>query len=303
MRYFLENEILKAEIDSKGAELKSVLRKSDYREYMWYSSPRIWNRTSPILFPVVGGLTGKRFVIDGQEYPMGQHGFARDMEFSPESKREVPEGSGCNEELWFILESNEETLKKYPFAFRLHLGYRLDGDKLAVMWRVENPADDTMYFSIGAHPAFLCPVHGENSKTGYRLFFEGCEQIRHYGNPDKSGLASPDEDLVLDLSDERAVITEDFFDRCTYIITGGQTKKVGIEDPEGKRIVTVSFDMPLFAIWSPEKKNAPFICIEPWFGRCDAAGYTGEFKDREYTQTLAGKETFETQYTVQFHEV
>ena len=156
MRYFLENDRIKVEIDSFGAEVKSVINKNNMREYMWYGNPRYWGRTSPVLFPFVGSLKEKKYNWQGKEYAMGQHGFARDHEFELLSQTE--------EEIWFLLRSDEETMKKYPFAFVLKIGYRISSEKetddVKVMWEVSNPAKETMYFSIGAHPAFLCPVHG-----------------------------------------------------------------------------------------------------------------------------------------------
>ena len=221
MRYLLENEFLRAEIDSFGAELKSVRRKADDREYMWYADKTYWGRTAPVLFPFVGSLKNKEFIFEEKHYPMGQHGFARDMEHTMVSR--------SDREIWFSLSSSEETLARYPFPFLLKIGYALEGQELKVLWHVENPADADMYFSIGAHPAFLCPVHGESDKTGYRLYFGGADEIRHHGNTLDTGL-SLHEDLVLPLTDHRAVITPGFFDRCTYMIEGNQTGEVGIEE-------------------------------------------------------------------------
>lgn len=291
MRVFLENDSLKVEIDSFGAEVKSILSKKGYREYMWYGNPKYWGRTSPVLFPFVGSLKDKKYTWEGKEYPMGQHGFARDNEMVLDSQTE--------DEVWFSFASSEETLKKYPFEFLLKIGYKLDGNKVKVMWKVENPSSEPLYFSIGAHPAFLCPVHGEKSKTGYKLYFEGVDEIHHHGNDVALGLAIR-EDIVMPLDNGRVSITDDFFDRCTYMIEGNQTKCVGIEDPEGNRIVDVAFDTPLFAIWSPEGKQAPFICIEPWYGRCDAVDFNGDMSQREFTNVIKD-EVFEGGYEMRFY--
>ncbi len=292
MRYVIEDEELRVEVDSFGAELKSVRNKATGQEYMWYADPKYWGRTSPVLFPFVGSLKNKEFVYEGKHYPMGQHGFARDYEHELVSQSE--------NELWFSFSSDEETLEKYPFAFTLNIGYTLNGNELKVSWRVENPADETMYFSIGAHPAFLCPVNGESSKSGYRLYFGGIDEVHHHGNTRDTGLATMDEDLVIPLEDHEVVITDDFFDRCTIMVEGKQTGEVGLMDPEGKRIVTVYFDTPLFAVWSPEEKNAPFLCIEPWYGRCDAVDFEGTLEERDYTNVLGPKEVFEASYTMKF---
>jgi galactose mutarotase-like enzyme len=292
MRYVIENDILRAEIDSFGAELKSVRRKSDDREYMWYADKQFWGRTSPVLFPFVGSLKNKEFVYEGKHYPMGQHGFARDMEHTMTARSETA--------IWFVLHSTDETLAKYPFDFVLQIGYALEGDTLKVMWKVENPSARTMYFSIGAHPAFLCPIHGEYDKVGYKLYFGGLDEVHHHGNTQDTGLAVMSEDLVLPLKNHRIEITKDFFDRCTYMIEGNQTGEVGIEDPEGNRFITMNFDTPLFALWSPEGKHAPFLCIEPWFGRCDATDFDGTLADRDYTNVLKSGEVFDASYSIRF---
>lgn len=292
MRYVIENDILKAEIDSFGAELKSVVTKADGKEHMWYADKKYWGRTSPVLFPFVGSLKNKEYIYEGKHYPMGQHGFARDMEHTLVSRTET--------ELWFALSSTAETLIKYPFPFVLRIGYVLEDRQVKVLWKVENPADKTMYFSIGAHPAFLCPVHGEADKTGYQLYFGGLDEVHHHGNVVETGMALEDEDLVIPLTNHRVSITPDFFDRCTYMIEGHQTGEVGLEDPSGRRLVTVTFDTPLFAIWSPEGKNAPFLCIEPWFGRCDSVNFEGSLEDRAFTNRLEAHESFEASYTMTF---
>lgn len=291
MRYTIENSALKAEIDSFGAELKSVRSKNDGTEYMWNGDKKFWGRTSPVLFPFVGSLKNKEYRCQGKTYPMGQHGFARDMEHRMTSHTDTS--------VWFELLSDDDTLAKYPFPFILRIGYQLENNSVKVIWKVENPGNTQMHFSIGAHPAFLCPVHGEADKTGYQLYFGGLDEVHYHGNDVASGMAL-DEDLVLHLTNHRTAITPDFFDRCTYMIEGNQTKEVGLEDPEGNRVVTVYFDTPLFALWSPEGKNAPFLCIEPWYGRCDSADFNGSVEERAYTNCLNAGEQFERSYTMAF---
>lgn len=324
MRYQLENEILKVEIDSFGAEIKSVKRKADDREYMWQADKKYWGRTSPVLFPFVGSVKNKEYRYDGKTYVMGQHGFARDMEHVMTEQ--------TADSIWFRLDSTEETMTKYPFIFVLEIGYQLKENQVKVMWRVTNPDEKTMYFSIGAHPAFLCPMQSvaseeaeqsnqraeaetsrkENDtdeekqnkhdwngdKSGYGLYFGGVEDIHHHGNTE-DGMALK-EDLVLQLDNGVAKLTPEFFDRCTYMVEGKQTGEVALVDPNGIHYVTVKFDTPLFAVWSPEKKKAPFVCIEPWYGRCDATDFEGSLEERAFGNTLKGHETFEAEYSMSF---
>lgn len=294
MRYTIENSILKAEIDSFGAEVKSIRSKKDNREYMWNGDKKFWGRTSPVLFPFVGSLKNKEYRYQDKTFPMGQHGFARDMEHRMTEQTDTS--------IWFELTSTEETLAKYPFPFVLRIGYELEKNTLKVIWNVENPGSHSMHFSIGAHPAFVCPIHGEADKTGYQFYFGGLDEVHYHGNDVASGMAL-DEDLILPLQNHRTAITPTFFDRCTYMIEGNQTKEVGLEDPDGNRIVTMYFDTPLFALWSPEGKNAPFLCIEPWYGRCDSVDFAGTLEERAYSNCLNAGEQFERSYVMAFGEL
>lgn len=291
MRYVLENEKLRVEIDSFGAELKSVKDKSTNQEYMWQGDPAYWGRTSPVLFPFVGRLKNDSYLHEGKTYSMKQHGFARDLEHQLISK--------TSDTIYFKLVTSEETLENFPFSFVLNIGYELKENELNVLWEVSNNSvDKHMHFQIGAHPAFNCPIHGEENKAGYKFYFSGADEIHHHGHTN-TGL-SVDEDIILPLENNRTTITPDFFDRCTYIVEGHQTNEVGLEDSHGNRIVTLLFDMPLFALWSPEGKNAPFVCIEPWCGRCDSVDFEGTLKARAFDNSLEAGEKFNTSYTIRF---
>lgn len=291
MRYILENDKFRAEIDSLGAELKSVKRKSDGREYMWYADAKYWGRTSPVLFPFVGSIRNKEYFYGGKTYTMGQHGFARDMEFTVESR--------TDQAVWFLLESTEETYVNYPFTFCLHIGYELKENEVKVLWRVDNRDTKEMYFSIGAHPAFLCPINGEKDKLSYGLKFGGLkDELHHHGNT-MDGMAVM-EDEILPLEDGKVRFIPGFFDKCTYIAEGKQTNEVSLIDTDGNLYVTVLFDAPLFGVWSPEGKDAPFVCIEPWYGRCDAEGFDGTLEERAYGNRLGIDGSFSAEYRMVF---
>lgn len=287
MRYSLSNDELTIEVESLGAELKSV--RSDNHEFMWQGDNKYWGRTSPVLFPFVGSLKDKQFRYKGKTYPMSQHGFARDLEHQLIEK--------TDNRLLFELRSTEETLARYPMEFVLNIGYELLGNSVKVTWTVSNPAQEDLHFSIGAHPGFNTPA----DKSGYRLYFEGLDEVHYHGNSQTTGL-SLREDKVLKLENSRITMTSDFFDTYTYMIENRQTKAVGIEDDNGKMFVKVEFDMPLFALWSKEGANAPFICIEPWCGRCDAEDFAGELQEREYDNVLKKDEVFNSSYLMTFYK-
>ena len=287
--YELKNELLCVTIDSHGAELKSLKRIHDNQEYMWKGDPAFWGRTSPVLFPFVGGVNQKKYRVDGKEYAMNQHGFARDMEFSLISQAE--------EEIWFELHSNEETLQKYPYAFVLKLGYKLKENSVEVCWQVENPSDKTMFFAIGGHPAFNCPVKENTKQTDYVLRFDEKQQVVST-KINKDGMATGSS-TVYELRDGILPITGNLFDDDALVIEHHQAQEVALCYADGTPYLTVHMDAPLFGIWSPPKKNAPFICIEPWYGRCDSEGYEGELKDRAWENELPGSGIWTASYVIE----
>ena len=282
----ISNDKITLQVDSLGAEVKSLKSVPDNREYMWHGDPAYWGRTSPVLFPIVGGLKGGAYRVDGREYPMGQHGFARDMEFQLKSQ--------VASEIWFSLSSDEETLQKYPYPFLLELGYELTDRTVVVKWRVTNQAEAPIWFSIGGHPAFLCPIDPGTDQTQYKLLFDGKDQV--VSSCIEKGLLGKEKKTYA-LRDGALPITAGLFDNDALVIEGNQAHSVALARPDGTPYLTVSFDAPLFGIWSPPKKNAPFICIEPWYGRCDSLDFTGDFKEREWVEELS-RGVFEASYRI-----
>ena len=288
MRYKIQNELISCEIDSHGAELKSLKRKPDGREMMWSGDPAYWNRTSPVLFPFVGGVKDKKYRHSGKEYTVGQHGFARDMEFTLKSQTE--------EEIWFSLSENEQSLEKYPFAFDLMIGYKIEKSAVRVMWEVNNTNDVPMLFSIGAHPGFAVESLDGHSfilkdKSGIPV---GTIKNRVFG----AGGCVTDKMEEIETPEGILPISEELFDNDALVLENDQIGSVTLKDRENEEILTVRFDAPLVGLWSPPHKNAPFVCIEPWYGRCDSESFTGELKDRDYEQILDKGRTFRAEYEI-----
>ena len=285
----LTNDVLTVQVSEHGAELQSI-RKGD-TEYLWQGDPAYWGRRSPVLFPIVGSVWEKRYRVDGVEYELGQHGFARDMDFVLVSASDT--------EVRYRLESSEETLKKYPYQFVLEIAYRLHGTILDVIWEVTNLADKEMHFQIGAHPAFIYPDYSKESKErGYLVFdrTEGLECIRIK----EKGCVDPATKYPLEIpADGRLPLSIDTFDAIdTIMLQDGQVHKTVLLRADGTPWLSVTFNAPVVGIWSPPGKVAPFICLEPWYGRCDSAGYEGEYKDKDWINRLAPGEKFSSVYSI-----
>ena len=283
----LSNDLLTVTIHPHGAELQSIENKSTGHQYLWQGDSRFWGRRSPVLFPIVGAVWNGTFRMDGTEYALGQHGFARDMDFTP------VEG-GPDDEAWFRLESTDATLEKFPRRFSLEIGYRLQEARLTVMWRVTNLDTRTMHFQIGAHPAFNYPqfnaadaVHGYFHIGGSDL---ATEVITEKGCVGAAGRVIPDADGFV-------AITDTTFAHDALIFGEGRVNRVSLLTKEHTPYLTLLFGSPAVGLWSP-KPDAPFVCIEPWWGRADRVGYEGEFCDREYVNTLKPGDTFNASYMI-----
>ena len=287
-RFQIRNESLTLEIDAHGAEMKSLIDNCSGQEYLWCGDAAYWGRTSPVLFPLVGNYREKQSCFDRKWYSLSQHGFARDMDFELVSEK--------GDEIWFALEDSPETLEKYPFGFRLELGYRLQGRAVEVLWKVTNKNDREMYFSIGGHPAFNCPLREGEKQTDYRIGFDTCEPLTA-SVLDENGTVS-ERTKVLELTDGMLQITDSLFDEDALIVEHDQAHKVALYTPEGEKYLEVRFEAPLFGIWSPAGKHAPFVCIEPWYGRSDRADFGQKLEEREWGNVLKAGEVFTAAYQI-----
>ncbi|MCM1110662.1 MAG: aldose 1-epimerase family protein [Clostridium sp.] len=291
MRTTLTNDLLEVTIDSHGAEVVSVVNRHTGKDYIWNGDKRFWGRHSPVLFPLVGQVWEGRYRLDGEEYRLGQHGFARDCEFT------IIDGRP-DDEAWFALEADEETLEVYPRRFRLEIGYRLQEARLTVMWHVTNLDERTMYFHIGAHPAFNLPDFNPTDRVHGYLAFDNRHPVSQLLG-ERGGVV--DGEVPLDVeSDGFLPLTAETFSRLKTIILGeSQVRRVSLLDAERRPWLSVMFSAPVVGLWSPAP-DAPFVCIEPWWGRADREEYEGDFSDREYTNRLFPSERFEAVYMIIF---
>ena len=278
-------------ISLHGAELQSL--RCDGREYLWHGDPKYWGRRSPILFPMVGKVYGGAFRVDGKEYPMGQHGFARDSEFVFDGERYVL--AGC-------------PLEKYPYRFELSVRYRVEGRRFDAEWEVKNVDDKPMHFQIGAHPALLLPdYHEDDPVHGYLQCFDAEgkmveKPLLHHGLDGGylTELPAPvpmpvDEDGLL-------VITGETFAIDTFMLEHGSVKSVTLLDKNKKPYLSVGSDQTeAYGIWAPYKPGCPFVCLEPWCGITDLVGFKGELSQRYLNHSLQSGEKFTFTYWIEIH--
>ena len=272
MFYKIENDFLTCEIDDMGAQLHSLVLKENGKEYIWQGNPDIWYGQAPVLFPVIGQLIDDKFRYCGKEYIMPKHGLARKLLFN------VKECEGAK--AVFSLESDENTLKSYPFDFELLVTFELKEKSLVNTMTVVNKTNGDMYFSIGAHPGFNC-------KIGDVIEFEMPETLETE-RIDSDNLLIPEKFPVVQNSKE-IVITEDVFKKDALILSGIKSKKLAIK---GENEIEFTFgDCPVLGIWA--KPGAPYVCIEPWYGINDDRDIKDDISKKREIQHLAKDGVFE----------
>ena len=283
----LKNDRLTVEISSHGAELQSI-KNADGREYLWQGDEKYWPRRSPLLFPIVCGLWKGQYRVDGKTYELPRHGFARDMDFV------VVEKSATS--VTYELTSNEETLKVYPYEFGLNVTYILNEDTINVVWSVQNLGKQEIHFQIGGHPAFNLPGVKEGDKMEGAILFDNEEPLtRIIGNTE--GCIKP-ERYEVKTAQHVWLFDEESFADDAVILDKSQVGLAVLLDSDGRPQIGLSFDAPCVGIWSPYGKNAPFVCIEPWYGVQDWAEYTGEVKDKYLMNHLLPGASFLSQYEI-----
>ncbi|MBJ6143311.1 aldose 1-epimerase family protein [Hymenobacter sp. BT559] len=295
----LTSATARVQIAAHGAELTSFVNLATGLEYVWPADPAQWARHAPLLFPIVGKLPEDTYLHNGQAYKLSQHGFARDQEFQL-----IHEEA---DNLVFQLMHSAVTQQVYPFEFELRVSYTLRGSVLTVGWHVRNPAaaDQDLLFSIGAHPAFNCPLGTEGGQFA-DYFFE-------IGNPPqpferhllKGGLRTGETQPVPlannELTDdgEALPLTYDLFADDALVFKSNDFSWIALRSNKFSNFVRMQFDgFPYLGLWT-KGPGANFVCIEPWQGVASPVGPPQELRDKEGIMTLAPSQMFDCRYTIE----
>lgn len=275
----ITNGELTARINPLGAELWSLTDESG-AEYMTDADPAFWGGHAPLLFPIVGSLSGDVLRLDGREYPLPRHGFARRSAFSPVHV----EGN----EARFRLTDSPETRAVYPFGFVLEVSFRIEGMTLHIETSVFNPSADPLPFSFGYHPAFAWPLPGGADKAAHKLLFEADE-------PQDVRRVSRETGLLLAQGEPTPInarelpLNEDLFraDALIWDHLNSRSLRYGADD--GTWLAIAFPDTPSLGVW--QVPGARYICIEPWHGHADPEDFTGDFPEKPGIVLLAPRET------------
>ncbi|ARN83034.1 aldose 1-epimerase family protein [Methylocystis bryophila] len=260
-----------AAIASFGAELCAW--RSGGVDLIWEIDGRFWDRTAPVLFPIVGATREGCIRVEGMSYPLSLHGFAWEKDFTVAERRE--------DFLRLELAADEETRALYPFEFRFGVEFRLLPGALENTLIVQNTGAKPLPYACGLHPAFRWPLAG--SKAQHALVFDAPEDpalpvIAAGGLISFEKKRVPLEDRVLPLAPE-------LFARDAMVFLDTKSRRVAFDNGEGARILCEFPDFPHIGFWM--RPGAPYLCLEPWTGHADPEGFSGELREKPSMRSLA----------------
>ena len=291
MDFTIENEYLKVTVTTQGAQLKSVVRKSDGVEHIWQADPAVWGYHAPILFPYAGKLVNAEMVAKGKTYTgCKPHGFARTTEHKPVF---------CGEQTVVLeLTDSEETLALWPFRFRLVSTFTIEGDTLHHTLTVENHDEEMMPFGIGYHPAFALPFDDKHTYADYEFRFDSVESPICM-DQSQGGLTGK-EHYWLGHNIRSIDIDEHLFDNDSHCMTGLSSRTLGLyEKDTGRGVVCAIRSFPYVLIWS--KPGEPkFVCIEPWNSLPSPANGSTDWNEKPAAAILNPGEEWSTTLSISF---
>lgn len=283
----LSNSNFKVCINKKGAELSSFYDKNLSLEYIWQADAAIWPWHAPNLFPVVGGLTNNELYIDDHFYPLQRHGFARHSNFI------LIESSGTH--AIFSLRYNAETLASYPYHFEFQLIYHLQDSQLKCTYKVINLESKSIWFSVGAHPAFNVPFFPNEKYEDYFLEFNADDTLSRY-HLSKEGYFN-NETTSFSLVDRKLWLKPDSFIDDALVFKQLKSNEVSLGSINHSHRLTLTFpDFSSLGIWA--KPGAPFVCIEPWLGYADSEGPKLPIEKKDGIVSLLAGHVFEATYSI-----
>lgn len=279
--YQIESNHLIVQVVNKGAEIKRLFNKIWNKELLWSGDEKVWNRSAPILFPIIGELKDGEYTFNDKTYQLPRHGFARDLDFIC---------TKCTgEEVEFTLMASKETYKIYPFIFEFKVRYYLEEFELKITYSIKNLDSKEMYFSLGFHPGFDLDLNGQ-----YEIHFEKVEN-------EFIGLTNNllDRSKIQPFKSNKLVLDKNLFKNDALIIQNPKSTQIDLVDLKHKKVIRMKkLKCAYLGIWS--KDNMPFICIEPWQGIADSVDHDKEFTKKAGIMKLATNKEYTSQLFYEF---
>ena len=292
MIYSIENKILKATVDTSGAQLQSIYSKATETEYLWQGDPASWAGRAYNLFPTIGRMYKNTYTYDGNEYSLRCHGIARYRAFQLTDRTAT--------KLTFRLTEDEDSLKEYPFKFEFFIRYELKEATLEISFIVKNTDEKELIFALGGHPGFNVPFGNGAFEDYYLEFSEKTKVLFHTLSESKFMTG---EKLPLPLTEGvRLPLRHELFDNDAAIL-GNTCREISLKSKADPRYITVKYpDFRYLGVWHTPETDAPFVCIEPWSALPATDGVITDLSAKEDMTRLAPGKTYKTLWSIEIHE-
>jgi galactose mutarotase-like enzyme len=289
MIYVIENDKLKVEINTLGAEPQSIIGKKTGFEYLWQGNAEYWGGRSTVLFPICGRLYEGKYTVNGNIYEMELHGIVRKREFTVESVSDT--------KIVLTFKSNEETKKIYPFDFEFKMTYALDGNKFTNGFTVINKSKEKLPFSYGGHPGFNLPFNGEGKFEDYYVEFEKKKDFRFLEFSENKLCTG--NTLALELENGNKLnLRHDLFDNDAIFVIDNENQ-VTLKSDKSLSSVKVKYQNTThLGFWHKPFSDAPYVCIEPWHGSPAIDGKTDDFMTKNDMIIIGEGKTYENSYDI-----
>lgn len=289
MKEVIKNDRFQITVDTKGAQLCSV-KTIDGTEYLWQGDPTYWREHAPNLFPYIARMTDKSYRYQGETYHMEIHGIAKYREFALEEKKA--------DQLTFRLDSDEETLRSYPFPFTFRVIFHLLENRLDITYRITNKGERRMYYGVGGHPGFNVPnLDGTSFEDYYLEFEQGVKPTRVTFSPDCFVMEGKEE--TCDLVDGKLFLKHESFDQDAIVLKNAG-HRVSVRCSKGDREIKVCFpDMPYIGFWHKPHTDAPYVCVEPWSSLPSRQGIVEDLEKQDNLCSLKAGETFDNNWSIE----
>jgi galactose mutarotase-like enzyme len=286
MKTTITNGTVRFTSESLGAEPWILTFSDDEVNYIWRPSPDESGGT-PVCFPLLGAVPDNTYRLEGKTYSMGMHGFAQFRDFSLVEKTESS--------VLYQISETPETLAQYPWRFCFQIGYALEGAALITEYRVKNRDAREMYFSVGGHPRFSCPIGGAGEFGDSVLEFEEPE-----GPRDIVKSYSPRETIARFMDGGRLCLDYSMFEKGAFCFKARENRVVTLKSPASRRALRMFIGGEAwFQLWTAV--GAPFIAMEPWYGSITslpAGPLDGDWKGRRGTLRIAAGEEYRCSYSI-----
>ena len=289
----IKNSKIKISVKNTGAELCEISSIKNKTNFMWDANPNIWGSFAPNLFPVIGALKDGGYIYENKIYTLPKHGFIR-------NNNAVTCIEKTSNSLTFGLRYSDDLLNIYPFKFDFTLSYVLKDNVIELIHTIKNLDDKIMYFSLGGHPAFKCPVYKDENYDDYTLEFEHKENSKTHLINMENGLISPKTKTIF--NDTNILpLKHELFNDDALIFKDLKSKKATLKSKTHGNILSVTYnDFPYLGIWA--KPDGDYVCIEPWLGIADNENTNQNIKEKEGILTLEAGKTFKASYSIEIDE-